>query len=86
MSDAGAGLVVREMFSPSVNQNTGDFSVGISGYWFADGKREHPVTEVTVAGNLKDMFARLIPGSDIEYRSSVCSPSVLIDAIAIAGR
>jgi len=86
MADAGSGLVVREMFSPSINQNTGDFSVGISGYWFSKGQRDFPVTEVTVAGNLKDMFRRLIPGSDIEYRSSVCSPSVLIDAITIAGR
>ncbi|MGC5198848.1 metallopeptidase TldD-related protein, partial [Aphanothece microscopica] len=55
MADAGAGLVVQEMFSPSYNPNTGDYSVGVSGFWFEGGARAFPVNEVTVAGNLNDI-------------------------------
>lgn len=86
MREAGAGLVVQEMFSPSYNANTGDYSVGVSGYWFEGGARAYPVSEVTVAGNLNDIFARLIPGSDLSRRSAVDAPSILVDRLAIAGR
>lgn len=86
MADAGAGLVVQEMFSPSYNPNTGDYSVGVSGFWFEGGARAFPVNEVTVAGNLNDIFARLIPGSDLSHRSAVDAPSLLVDRLAIAGR
>lgn len=85
MRNAGAGLVVTEMFSPSLNANTGDWSVGVAGYWFEGGARAYPVNEVTVAGNLKDIFARLIPGADLERRGGLDSPSILVDALAIAG-
>jgi PmbA protein len=85
MADAGAGLVVQEMFSPSYNPNTGDYSVGVSGFWFEGGARAYPVNEITVAGNLNDIFARLIPGSDLSGRSAVDAPSILIDGMAIAG-
>ncbi len=86
MSDAGAGVLVTSMFGPSLNANTGDWSVGCSGHWFENGEIAYPVTEITVAGNLLDIYARLIAGSDLEIRGSANSPSLLVDALAIAGR
>ena len=85
MQDAKAGLLVTSMFGPSLNPNTGDWSIGVSGVWFEDGQAAYPVTEITVAGNLIELYARLIPGSDLEIRGAANSPSILIDAMAIAG-
>ncbi len=86
IADAGKGLLITSMFGPSLNGNTGDWSVGCSGFWFEDGQIAYPVTEITVAGNLIDMYGRLIPGSDLEIRGSANAPSILVDGLAIAGR
>ena len=86
MRQAGAGVLVTSMFGPSLNSNTGDWSVGCSGHWFEAGEIAYPVTEITVAGNLLDIYKRLVPGSDLELRGSADAPSILIDALAIAGR
>jgi PmbA protein len=86
MRDAGAGLLVTSMFGPSLNGNTGDWSVGCSGFWFEGGELAYPVTEITVAGNLLDVFRRVVPGSDLEIRGASNAPSLLVDALAIAGR
>jgi PmbA protein len=86
MAEAKAGVLVTSMFGPSLNQNTGDWSVGCSGFWFENGELAYPVTEITVAGNLIDIYARLIPGSDLEIRGAANSPSLLVDGLAIAGR
>ena len=85
MADAGAGLLVTAMFGPSLNGNTGDWSVGCSGFWFESGEIAYPVNEITVAGNLIDIYARLVPGSDLEIRGASNAPSILIDGVAIAG-
>jgi PmbA protein len=85
MADAGAGLLVTSMFGPSLNGNTGDWSVGCSGFWFEAGEIAYPVNEITVAGNLIDIYARLVPGADLEIRGASNAPSILIDALAIAG-
>lgn len=85
MRAAGTGLLVRETSSPSFNPNTGDWSVGVSGDWFEGGAIAFPVSEMTVAGNMLDIFARLVPGSDLPGRSSTDCPSLLIDALTIAG-
>jgi len=74
------------MFGPSLNGNTGDWSVGCSGFWFEDGELAYAVNEITVAGNLLDIFGRIIPGSDLEFRGSSNAPSLLIDGLAIAGK
>ncbi|RAK58292.1 TldD/PmbA family protein [Phenylobacterium deserti] len=84
--DAGSGLLVTSMFGPSLNGNTGDWSVGCSGFWFENGELAYPVTEITVAGNLIDIYSRLVPGSDLEIRGASNAPSLLVDALAIAGR
>jgi len=86
MRDAGRGLLVTSMFGPSLNGNTGDWSVGCSGFWFEGGELAYPVTEITVAGNLIDIYGRLVPGSDLEIRGATNAPSLLIDGLAIAGR
>ena len=86
MQDAGEGLLVSSMFGPSLNANTGDWSIGVSGHWFEGGELAYPVTEITVAGNLIDIYGRLVAGSDLEIRNSSNSPSLLVDGLAIAGR
>lgn len=86
MSDAGHGLLVTDMFGPSLNPNTGDYSVGVSGFWFENGEKAYPVSEVTVAGDLPSMLLRAIPGSDLEIRGSTNAPSLLIDGMTLAGR
>jgi len=86
MADAGEGLLITSMFGPSLNSNTGDWSVGCSGFWFERGEVAYPVTEITVAGNLIDIYGRLVPGSDLELRGASNAPSLLVDALAIAGR
>lgn len=86
MTDAGKGLLVTSMFGPSLNSNTGDWSVGCSGFWLEGGQIAYPVNEITVAGNLLEVFRRVVPGSDLEMRRATNSPSLLVDALAIAGR
>lgn len=86
MADAGTGLLVTSMFGPALNGNTGDWSVGCSGLWFENGEITGPVTEITVAGNLIDIYARLIPGTDLEFRGANNAPSILVDGLAIAGK
>ncbi|MBB4798946.1 PmbA protein [Brevundimonas bullata] len=86
MAEAGSGLLITSMFGPSLNGNTGDWSAGVSGFWFEDGELAYPVSEVTVAGNLIDLYARLVRGSDLEFRGSFNSPSLMFDAVAIAGK
>jgi len=86
MADAKDGLLVTSMFGPSLNGNTGDWSIGVSGFWFEGGQIAYPVTEITVAGNLIDIYGRLVAGSDLEYRGARNSPSLLVDGLAIAGR
>ena len=86
MADAGSGLLITSMFGPSLNSNTGDWSVGCAGFWFEGGAYAYPVSEITVAGNLLDIYQRLIPGSDLEIRGASNAPSILVDQLAIAGK
>jgi PmbA protein len=86
MADAGTGLLVTSMFGPSLNANTGDWSAGVSGFWFENGQIVWPVSGVTVAGNLAELWTRLERGSDLEFRGSFNSPSLMFDGVAIAGK
>ena len=86
LNTLGSGLLVTSMFGPSLNPNTGDWSAGVAGFWFEGGEIAYPVNEITIAGNLIDLYARLVPLSDLEYRGSANAPSLFIDAMAIAGR
>ncbi|MDE2357353.1 MAG: TldD/PmbA family protein [Alphaproteobacteria bacterium] len=86
MADAGSGVLITAMFGPSLNANTGDWSVGCSGHWFEGGALAYPVTEITVAGNLIDIYARLVVGADTYTRGGLRIPSLLVDNLAIAGK
>jgi PmbA protein len=79
------GVLVMEMFGPSLNSNTGDWSVGVSGYRIEQGVITYPVSEITVAGNLIEIFGRLVPASDLEFRGAFNAPSIFVDAMAVGG-
>ncbi len=80
------GLFVTEFLGFGVNLVTGDFSRGASGLWIQNGELTFPVEEITVAGNLKDMFLNVSEiGSDLQFRSSVASPTLRIDGMTVAG-
>ena len=86
MAQAKTGLLVTSMFGPSLNANNGDWSVGVSGFWFEDGEAAYPVSEITIAGNLLEVYRRVVIGSDLEIRGAANAPSLLIEGVAIAGR
>ncbi len=79
------GFYVTQMMGMGVNGVTGDYSRGASGFWIEDGQLAYPVSEVTVAGNLKDMFLTLEPANDLEFRYGVDAPTVRIDGMTVAG-
>ncbi len=82
----GSGLLVTELMGQGVNNVTGDYSRGAAGFWIENGEIQYPVEEVTIAGNLKEMFMGLLEvGADIETRTSVQTGSWLIDHMMIAG-
>ena len=80
-----SGFYVTELIGMGVNGVTGDYSRGATGYWIEKGEIAYPVSEVTVAGNLKDMFANLTPADDLEFRSGIDAPTIRIDGMTIAG-
>jgi len=81
------GLVVTEVMGQGVNLVTGDYSRGASGFWVENGEIAYPVEEITIAGNLRDMFSGLVAaGSDLEMRRNVQVPSLLIDGMTVAGQ
>lgn len=86
IKSVGKVLQITDMFGPSINPNNGDYSVGCSGFWHDGEGNVVPVSEITVADNLVDMFARLIPANDIEKRGRKFIPSLLIEGMTIAGR
>ena len=82
----GRGLLVTELMGQGVNGVTGDYSRGATGFWVEDGRIEHPVHEVTVAGNLRDMYRTMVEiGSDMDSRGGVRVGSVLLEEMTIAG-
>jgi len=86
MKQIGTGLYINELIGSGVSLVTGDYSRGASGYWIENGEIAYPVSEITIAGNLRDMFARMIPANDLEYRFSTNAPSILVENMAVAGR
>jgi PmbA protein len=79
------GLYITELIGNSVNLVTGDYSRGASGFWIEQGKLAFPVSEITIAGNLRDMFLSLEPANDLVFRSSTNAPACLIHGLTIAG-
>jgi PmbA protein len=86
MQQMQKGLLVTELIGHGVNNVTGDYSRGAVGYWIENGEIQFPVEEVTIAGNLKDMYQKIVAvGNDIDQRSSIITPSILIDDLMVAG-
>ena len=79
------GFYVTEMMGMGVNQVTGDYSRGAAGFWIENGEIAYPVAEVTVAGNLKEMFANITPASDLEFRYGIDVPHLRVDGMTLAG-
>ncbi len=86
MADIKSGLYITDMMGYGVNMVTGDYSRGASGFWIEDGELAYPVSEVTVAGNLKDMFANLTPADNLEFRYGTDAPTLRIEGMTVAGR
>jgi len=84
--DMGTGLVVSELIGQGVNGVTGDYSRGAVGYWVENGQRQYPVHEVTIAGNLRDLYKRIAAiGSDSDEKSGIRCGSLLVEEMTIAG-
>lgn len=82
----GTGLLVTELMGQGVNGVTGDYSRGASGFWVENGKLAYPVEEITVAGNLRDMYTRIVAiGDDVDTRGNIRTGSLLIEEMTIAG-
>ncbi len=85
MAEMGEGFLISEMFGPSLNSNTGDYSVGVSGFKIEKGEPAFPVSEVTIAGNLRDMYKTMIPANDLKMDSATNAPSLLCEGLTLAG-
>jgi PmbA protein len=80
------GLIVTELMGQGVNPVTGDYSRGASGFWVHSGVVAFPVHEITIAGNLREMYRNIVAlGTDVDARGSLITGSVLIDDLTIAG-
>jgi PmbA protein len=85
IADIKSGFYVTEMMGMGVNGVTGDYSRGAAGFWIDNGEIAFPVSEMTVAGNLKDMFLRVVAGNDLEFKAGIDAPTLRIDDLTVAG-
>jgi len=85
LKKVGTGFLVTELIGMGVNQVTGDYSRGATGFWVEGGVITYPVNEVTIAGNLKDMFLNLIPANDLEFKNAINAPTLLLGDMMVAG-
>ena len=85
MADIKEGLYVTEMIGMGVNGVTGDYSRGAAGFWIENGKLTYPVSEITIAGNLKEMFLNLTPANDLVFRYGTNAPTIRVEGMTIAG-
>ncbi len=85
MADIAEGLYVTELIGMGINPVTGDYSRGAAGFMIRNGALAEPVAEITVAGNLKEMFSRLVPADDLAFRRGTDAPTVRIDGLTVAG-
>ncbi len=85
MADIKSGFYVTELIGFGINMVTGDYSRGASGMWIENGELAYPVSEVTVAGNLSDMFKNLTPADDLEFRYGTDAPTLRVEGMTVAG-
>ena len=85
MADIKEGFFITELMGFGINGITGDYSRGASGFWIENGEIAFPVSEMTVAGNLKTMFANLTPADDLQFRFGTDAPTIRVDGMTVAG-
>jgi PmbA protein len=86
IADITEGFYVTDLIGMGVNHVTGDYSRGASGFWIENGKRSYPVSEVTIAGNLLEMFRTLTPANDLEFRFGTNASTVRVEGLTVGGR
>jgi len=85
LADIEQGFYVTELIGFGINGITGDYSRGASGFWIESGQVAYPVSEITIAGNLSDMFANLSAANDLEFRYGTDAPSLRVEGMTVAG-
>ncbi len=85
IAETGKGLLITEMFGPSLNSHTGDYSVGVAGYCIENGQTTFPVSEVTIAGNLLEVFPSLTVANDLVFDGSTVAPTLRVEGLTLAG-
>ncbi|MGO9396638.1 MAG: TldD/PmbA family protein [Xanthobacteraceae bacterium] len=86
IADIADGFYVTDMIGMGVNLVTGDYSRGASGFWIENGERTYPVSEVTIAGHLSEMFASLVPANDLVFRYGTNAPTLRVEGLTVAGQ
>ena len=80
-----SGFYVTDLFGHGTNLITGDYSRGAAGFWIENGEIAYPVSEITIASNLKDMFMRMVPANDLDRNFGTAAPTLLIEGMTVAG-
>jgi PmbA protein len=86
IADIKDGFYVTDLIGMGVNMVTGDYSRGASGFWIENGQRAYPVSEVTIAGNLIDIFAAITPANDLTFRYGTNAPTLRLEGLTVAGQ
>jgi PmbA protein len=86
IAETGNGLYVTDLIGSGVNLVTGDYSRGIAGFWIENGKLTYPVSEVTIAGHLFEMFRSLTPANDLVFRYGTNAPTLRVEGLTLAGQ
>ncbi|HYC16389.1 MAG TPA: TldD/PmbA family protein [Pseudolabrys sp.] len=86
IADIADGFYVTDLIGVGANMVTGDYSRGASGFWIENGKRTYPVSEVTIAGHLLDMFRTVTPANDLEFRYGTNAPTLRVEGLTVAGQ
>jgi PmbA protein len=85
IADIADGFYVTDLIGSGVNMVTGDYSRGAAGFWIENGKRTFPVSEVTIAGQLAEIFASLTPANDLTFRYGTNAPTLRVEGLTVAG-
>jgi PmbA protein len=85
MADIRLGAFLTALYGDEVDLVTGDYSLGAAGFLIEDGQVTSPISEFTIAGNLRDMFRNLSPANDLVFRYGVDAPTVRVDGLTVAG-
>jgi PmbA protein len=85
IASLASGFYVTEVFGQGVNMVSGEYSRGAAGFWIENGELAYPVSEVTIAANMKDMFLAMEPADDLDRNYGTAAPTLLIEGMTLAG-